>query len=202
MEALQKKLHREETILSTLAKLDYLTRRQIQRLHGLGGDRNARRVMQNISPYVSVFRGTNGENIYYLNKSGRERVGCEVVRQKTTQAGHYIMRNDAFIHYAGNEDWRNELPFRVENVVTVIPDAYFRFNQRRHFLEVDHMQHMQKNREKIERYKKLHQTGALQKKINYFPQLVWVTLTESRKQQLAELCKGVDVVIHLWHEIR
>jgi hypothetical protein len=202
MPALQLKLQREEAILSSLKKLDYLTRSQIQRLHNLGGERNARRILNSINPYVSIFRGQNGEHIYYLNRAGRERVGCDVVRQKTIQAGHYLMRNDAFIHYAGHEDWKNEMKFSVPDVVTVIPDAYFRYQQRRHFLEVDHLQHMTKNRDKIERYRNLNDTGTLQKRIGYFPCLVWVTLTENRRQQLAELCRGMDVAIHLWDEIK
>lgn len=112
------------------------------------------------------------------------------------------MRADAYIYYAANEDWRNELKFAVPDVVTVITDSYFRHNQKRHFLEVDHLQHMNKNKEKIERYKKLNETGVLQKKIGYFPCLVWVTLTEGRRQQLKEWCSGLNVIIHLWDEIK
>jgi hypothetical protein len=201
MEVLQKKFLREEAICLSLKKLDYLSRSQIQKLHGLGGDRNARRILDNMAPLISCFRGGTGENIYYLNKLGRERVGCVVIRQKTIQAGHYLMRNAVYIHYVGNEDWKNEVRFHVDGVVTPIPDAYFRYNQRRHFLEVDHLQHMNKNRDKIERYKKLYATGAVQQKLKYFPRLVWVTLTESRKRQLAEWCHGLDTVIHLWDEI-
>jgi len=151
---------------------------------------------------ITCFRGENGENIYYLNKAGRELAGSETIRSKTVQAGHFIMRNDAFLHYKGNEDWKNETKFCVDGVVTVIPDAYFRYIQRRHFLEVDHLQHMNKNQEKIERYKKLNETGVFQQKIKYFPRLVWVTLTESRKRQLLEWCNGLDVVIHIWDEIK
>jgi hypothetical protein len=202
MQVQVKKMLREEAILLSLKKLDYLSRSQLQKLHNLSGDRNARKVLDNMKPAISCFRGENRENIYHLNKAGRERVGCEVVRQRTIQAGHYLMRAEAYIHYAGNEDWRNELKFSVTDVVTVIPDAYFRYNQKRHFLEIDHLQHMNKNRDKVERYKKLYETTVLQKKIGYFPRLVWVTLTESRKLQLAEWCNGLDVVIHLWDEIK
>lgn len=185
-----------------MKKLDYLSRSQIQRIHSLSGDRNARRILDNMKAFVSSFRGETGENIYYLSKSGRERVGAEVVRQKTTQAAHYLMRNDTFIFYSGNEDWKNEVKFSVEGVVTVIPDAYFRFNQRRHFLEVDHLQHMNKNREKIDKYRKLSETGVFQQKLKYFPRLVWVTLTESRKRQLLEWCGGLDVIVYVWDEIK
>jgi hypothetical protein len=196
------KMLREERILSSLKALDYLSRSQLQRLHGLGGDRNARRLLSNMKPYISCFRAENGENVFYLNKLGRERVGSEIVRQKTTQASHYIMRNDAYIYYVGSEDWKNEVKFSVESIATIIPDAYFRYNQRRHFIEIDHLQQMFKNRDKIERYKKLYETGVFQEKIKYFPRLVWVTLTESRRKQLVEWCGGLDTVVHLWDEIK
>lgn len=152
--------------------------------------------------YLSCFRGENGENIYYLNKNGRERIGSEVARNKTNQANHYLMRNDAYLHYAGNENWINEAKFGVKELqLTVISDAYFRYKTRRHFLEVDHLQHMQKNREKIERYKKLKSTNALQEQLKYFPKLVWVTMTASRKTQLQEWCGDLEVAIHVWDEI-
>lgn len=186
----------------SLKRLDYLGRNQIQRLHDLGGDRNARRVLNNMREFVSCFRGEDGEYVYYLSKAGRERIGCEVARQKTNQASHYLMRNDVHIHYAGNEDWKNEMKFTVPDVVTVIPDSYFRHNQKRHFLEVDHLQHMHKNREKVERYRKLSGTGVFHKKIGHFPRLVWVTLTDSRRRQLADWCNGLDAIVHLWDEIK
>lgn len=170
-------------------------------MHHLNGDRNALRVLQGMNEYISSFRCETGENVYYLSKQGRERTGAEVVRNKATQVGHYLMRADAFIHYAGNEDWKNEMKFTVPDVVTVISDAYFRFNQKRHFLEIDHLQHMNKNKEKIEKYKKLRETGVFQKKIGYFPCVVWVTMTESRKKQLQEWSNGFDVIIHLWDDI-
>jgi hypothetical protein len=198
---IEQKIQREEAILLSLSKLDYLSRKQIQKLHNLGGDRNTRRILASIQDCVSSFRGDNGESIFHLNRHGRERIGCTVVRQSKSQSKHYLMRNDAYIHYP-NEDWKNEMKFTVDKEVSLIADAYFRHNLRRHFLEVDHLQHMSKNREKIERYKKLYQTGVFQAKMKYFPRLVWVTLTESRRKQLLEWANGLDVVVHVWNEIK
>lgn len=193
---------REEAILSSLKKLDYLSRRQIQELHNLSGDRNAIRVLNGMREFISSFRCETGENIYYLNKSGRERTGAEVVRTRTAQVGHYLMRADAYIYYKDNEDWKNEMRMGVKDVVVFVTDAYFRHNSRRHFLEVDHLQHMSKNMDKIAKCKKFKDTGVMQEKIKYFPKLVWVTLTENRRKQLIEACQGLDVVVHLWDEIK
>src|SRR5690625_4638799 len=160
------KLKREESILLSLKMLDYLSRSQIQKLHNLGGDRNARRVLNNMSEYISCFR--DAENIYYLNKEGRERVGADTVRHKINQVSHYLMRNDLYIHL-GPQEWRNEVRVGVKDVVTVVPDAYFKYNQMLHFLEVDHTQKMFKNKEKIDRYKALKETGVYQEKFKHFP---------------------------------
>lgn len=190
----------------SLKKLDYLSRRQLQKLHDLRGDRNALRVLDSMSEYLSSFRSETGENIYYLNKAGRDRIGCEVVRQKSNQVNHFLMRNDVYIYYRA-EDWKTEMLINAKNdkgevTVTLTPDAYYRHNLKRHFLEADHLQHMQKNREKIERYKKFKTTGIFQRDLKYFPTLVWVTMTESRKKQLLEWCDGLETVVHLWDEIK
>lgn len=184
-----------------MKKLDYLSRSQIQRLHDLGGDRNARRVLSNMGSVVSSFRGETGESIFYLNKAGRERIGCETVRQKMAQVNHYLMRADAYMYFLPDE-WKNEVKVSVGDIVRLVPDAYFSYQLRRHFLEIDHLQHMQKNRDKIERYKRLRDTGSFQERLRYFPRLVWVTVTESRKRQLMELCSGLDSMIYTWADIR
>ena len=170
-------------------------------MHDLKGDRNARRVLADMSGLVSSFRSETGENIYYLNKAGRDRVGATIARQKIAQANHYLMRADAFIYYGSPADWRNEIKITVPDVVRVIPDAIFTKEARKHFVEIDHLQAMSKNAEKIQRYRKLKETGALQDKYLHFPRLVWVTLTEARRKQLTDLSKGLEVTIHLWADL-
>jgi hypothetical protein len=151
--------------------------------------------------YVSSFYSESGVKIYHLNKLGRERIGCEIIRHKTNQVNHYLMRNDYYI-FRKPYEWKNEIKISVENEVTVIPDAYFRHDKSLHFLEVDHIQKMIKNHEKIEKYKKLKEIEVFQKKYNQFPKLVWVTLTENRKKQLLEWCKDLDVTVYVWYEIK
>lgn len=155
---------------------------------------------------ISSFRSSTGENVYYLNKIGRERVNSEVARQKSNQVNHFLMRNDAYIYYKA-QDWKTEVLLKVdkrdgETVGGNISDAYFLHNFKRHILEVDHLQHMHKNKEKIEKYKSLKETGVFQQNLKYFPTLVWVTLTDSRKKQLLQWCDGLETVVHLWDDIK
>jgi hypothetical protein len=194
-------LEREEQILLSLRRLDYLSRSQLQKLHGLGGERNARRVMASLGDYLSSFRGDNGETIFYLNKAGRERVGAEKVRAKLSDANHYLMRNDAYLFFKAS-DWKNEMKFTIPGTVQVIPDAYFLLNMRRHFLEIDHLQSMAKNKEKLEKYRKLKVSNLLQERLRYFPPLIWVTMTETRKKHLESWSEGLESKIYLWHEIK
>lgn len=158
-------------------------------MHNLGSTRNAQRVLQEMAPYLSNFR--DGENIYYLNKEGRERVGSTKVLKKTTQARHYIMRNSIYIAYGSPSTWKNEMKLEVPKKVKVIADALFQKDKRYHILEVDHTQKMTKNKGKIERYKKLMELGVFEKP----PVFIWITTTEYRRKQLIKLLEGLEYQI-------
>lgn len=192
------KEQRVDRILSSLKNLDYLSTSQIQRLHKLGGDRNTRRFMQSMKDYVSSFR--DGENVFYLNKAGRERIGSSVIRQKISPVTHYLMRNDFFIHNKP-EIFDTETDIIVGDV-RVRPDAWVKIKGGYYFLEVDHTQRMVKNEQKIEKYKKLRGTGAFQEKYGYFPRILWVTALASRKKLLSELCGDLSHKVITWEEIR
>jgi len=111
------------------------------------------------------------------------------------------MRNDAYLFFKAS-DWKNEMKFTIPGTVQVIPDAYFLLNMRRHFLEIDHLQSMAKNKEKLEKYRKLKVSNLLQERLRYFPPLIWVTMTETRKKHLESWSEGLESKIYLWHEIK
>lgn len=46
---------REEAILLSLRRCDYLTREQLQKMHNLGQIRNAQRILNSLSEYISSF---------------------------------------------------------------------------------------------------------------------------------------------------
>ncbi|MEN2468221.1 replication-relaxation family protein, partial [Ornithinibacillus sp. JPR2-1] len=98
---------RQEQILLSLKKLDYLTAKQLNKIHDLKSDRNARRILQQMSSYLSSFY--DGQKIYYLSKEGREKINCNIIRTKITTAKHYLMRNDLYIHLKQPANWRNEV---------------------------------------------------------------------------------------------
>ncbi|MGQ4666545.1 replication-relaxation family protein [Metabacillus halosaccharovorans] len=191
MQRLAKKKQREENILLSLKKLSYLSRSQLQVLHDLGSVRNASRIMQDLSDYVSSFR--DGENIYYLNKAGRERVNSKKVLKKTTQARHYLMRNSIYIAYGSPSTWKNEMSMGFKEIknATIVCDAMFTQGKTYYIVEVDHTQKMTKNRTKVEKYRKLLEYGLFEKP----PKFIWITTTELRRKQLLELCKGLDVQV-------
>ncbi|MGD7051404.1 replication-relaxation family protein [Sutcliffiella horikoshii] len=173
----------------SLKKLSYLSRSQIQVMHDLKSTRTANHILKEMEPYLSHFR--DGENIYYLNKEGRERVNAKKVLKKTVQARHYIMRNSIYIAFGCPSTWKNEMKLEVPNKVKVISDALFMKNKVRHIVEVDHTQKMSKNRDKVERYRKLIELGVFDKQ----PKVIWITTTELRRKQLTDLCQGLDVQI-------
>ncbi|WP_255301534.1 replication-relaxation family protein [Bacillus sp. AFS040349] len=158
-------------------------------LHDLGSARNASKVMKNLEQYVSSFR--DGENIYYLNKEGRERVNSNKILKKTIQARHYIMRNSIYIGYGNPSTWKNEVKMGFKEIknATVVCDALFQKDKVFHIVEVDHTQKMTKNRTKVEKYRKLIEYGLFERP----PKFIWITTTELRRKQLLELCEGLEV---------
>lgn len=190
---------RQEQILLLLKKFDYLTVKQFQNLIDLKSNRNAYRVIKQLEAYMNVFRD-EGINVYHLNKKGREYVNCNKKRTKLTTAKHYLMRNDLFIHLGFPSSWRNEIRMRYENSkdpITIVADAHYTSvaypHAKHHLIEVDHTQKMQKNKIKIEKYRRLIEKGAFKG----MPELVWVTSTPYRQKTLKELCDGLDAKVYL-----
>ena len=176
-----------------MKKLGYASRSQLQKLHRLGGERNARRVLDDLGDMVCTVR--LHENVYYLSKEGRERVGCDRVLKKTNhQLLHHLIRNDLYLAYGCPSTWKQEVKLEVPGVVTVIADALFTKDNRYIICEIDHTQKMQENREKIRKYRQL---IDLEGAFKYPPGFVWVTTTEYRKQQLLKLSEGMFVNVYL-----
>lgn len=182
-----------EEILLSLKKCDYLSREQLQKMHRLGQDRNAQRILSNMNEFISHFT-EDRKKIYYLNAAGREMVQAEKVRKKTPLVNHYLMRNDLFIAKGRPSTWENEVKISV-NDISLIADAAFIFNKLHQFIEIDYKQSMSKNIQKINKYKKLY---------TYNPQfvLIWVTTTAYRKKRIVDLCKELKCQVYLWDDIK
>jgi hypothetical protein len=188
------KQQRIENILLSLRKFDYLTRAQIQQIHGLGGDRNANRILNDMSDYLDSFRNEL-EKVYYLNKNGRERVGHGVIRKKTQNIDHFLLRNQLWIHLKKPHTWDNEYKLTAGDV-SIVCDAHFIKNGIKAFVEVDIAQPMIKNRAKIEKYKKI-------KELTGDPfHLIWITQLESRRPKLNELMDGLPGRVFTHNEIK
>ncbi|SDI16592.1 Replication-relaxation [Alteribacillus persepolensis] len=176
----------------SLKKLDYLTREQIQIIHDLKSARNANRILNNMDEYLCSFR--HGlEKVYYLNKLGRERVGCKVVRKRTTNVQHFLLRNQLYIMVGCPSSWKNEMRLKTKEAQLVC-DAKFDYKNVPRFVEVDCSQSMQKNERKIEKYR------TFAKYTNF--SLIWVTELESRKPRLERLCNGLSFDIYTAKQIK
>lgn len=182
-----KQRKRHEAILLSLKKLDYLTTSQIQQLHGLKSERNAQRILQQMNEYLHVMR--DGENVYYLNGKGRDVVGDSKIRKPLTTYQHYIMRNYIYMAFQRPATWKTEMRISHKDV-TCIADATFEQHKKLHIVEVDHIQKMNKNRKKIERYRDLIDNGGL-----VDPKFIWITTTEYRKKELLRLSLSLSTRI-------
>lgn len=146
--------------------------------------------MKNLAAYTNHFR--DEENVYYLNKKGRELVGSSKAVQKSPNYLHTIMRNDVYIHFNCPKLWKNEFPIPNQGLV---PDAVYSVNGQQYFLEVDRLQKMNKNIEKLKRYASFRESGLWQKHNGgQFPIVVFYTTTDTRKWQLTESNPGLSLL--------
>lgn len=176
----------------SLKKLDYLSRSQLQTLHGLKGKRNANRILSNMSEYLSCFR-YGKENVFYLNSKGRDLVGCEKVRKKTQNVEHFLMRNQLYLTVGRPATWENEIKVKIKGAI-LICDAKFLIDKKPVFVEVDNEQSMQQNRVKVTKYKEISGLNS-----NFY--VMWVTKTDYRKKKLIELCEGLNYQIYSMNDI-
>lgn len=188
------KKQREEDILLSLRNCSFLTQKQIQSLHNLGSDRNANRVINNMSEYLHSFR--HGlEKMYYLSKDGRDRIGCTKQVKKTINAQHYHLRNQFYIYLNCPSTWKNEVKIKAGRE-SLIADAVYQSKQGHVFVEVDVTQPMAANARKIEKYKRLRElTGQ-----DFY--LVFVTQLTSRAIRLNSLMQGLSGKVYTFNEIR
>lgn len=175
-----------------------MTRDQLSRYFNLGMKRNTNRVLHNLSEYLSSIRD-GYETIYYLSKLGRVYVGCDKVRRIGGHIHHTIMRNEFFLFYKCPRDWKNEVKIS-DGTTNITVDGMFSQNGFKHFLEVDNLQTMKQNREKIKRYSLL--MDSLVKQMGYYPTIVWLTTTELRRKQLEESCGGLKCKVFTINDIQ
>lgn len=192
---------RQEKILLSLKKQDFLNRDQLMKIHRIESVRNANRILKELSPFLSSFREDIKPTIYYLNKEGRKYVNTEKIRRKNKFVNHYLMRNDFYIYMGYPYEWENEMKVS-DGTFEIICDSYFKKDEKYHFLEVDYTQKMSVNKKKIEQYKGLMREGKVTKQLGYFPKMVWITTTELRRKQLTALCKGLPYGIYTADDIR
>ena len=188
-----KKQMRMESILLSLSKLDYLTQAQIQAIHDLKSPRNANRILNSMSDYLSSFR-LGLEKVYYLNKNGREFVNQPTVRKKTPNVEHFLTRNQLWIYMQRPKEWKNEAKVIVGDS-SIVCDAQTYQGDIPVFIEVDVSQSMQVNKQKIQKYRKLKE---LSKDPFY---VVWVTKIDSRRKRISELSQGLPGYIYTLEEI-
>lgn len=207
----QRLTDRQIQILSQFKRFDYLTVKHVQAMFHLGKS-NTYRVLRQLRPYLNEFRD-GLEKVYYLNKKGQELMDCKKDRKRLTTARHYIMRNDLYLFLGQPEGWENEVRLKYEyklkqrtkagyafkpQKIVVVADAYYiTDNDTYHIIEIDHLQKMNQNRVKIDKYRRLIEKGVFKAP----PEFIWVTTTAYRQQALQELCDGLQTNIYLGSDL-
>lgn len=183
----KRKEKREEKILLRLDEFNFATRRQLQITENLGGDRNAHRILHRMEKDKTISSFRREQKIYYLSNRGKERIGSNQSTLKRNKIQHTLMRNDLYIKLGMPSTWKKESPIKKGEEVILIPDAIFKKNNQYYFVEVDNKQTMRTNNDKIKKYKDVFK--SVFRTHGYHPILIWYTLSEVRKNRLAESCE-------------
>lgn len=191
----EKRMRREEKILLRLNELNFATRKQLQIIEDLGGDRNAHRILHRMEKEKLISSIRYERKIYYLSNRGKERVGSNKSKLQRDKIKHTLMRNDLYIKLGMPSSWENEKTVIYNNEV-IIPDAIYKEKGIYHFVEIDNVQTMKTNIEKIKKYKELFR--IIFNEYRHHPVLVWYSLSDVRKKKLKEACEkyGVKFIIY------
>ncbi|MGG3234659.1 replication-relaxation family protein [Priestia flexa] len=172
--------------------MEFLSRSQIQSLLGVPNTRNINRILQNMSTYLNAKR--LNQNVYYLNKKGREYIGTDKRPPALKQLEHKLMRNDLYLYYNVPSSWQTEHEiewYEGKKKHKLISDAFFKQDQTYFFIEVDYKQKMTVNCSKIELYSKLFPLLEVEHRVDCV--LIFYTLTEARRQRLMKECEKKKV---------
>lgn len=193
----QERLAREEKILSNLDKLGFANRRQLQIINELGGDRNANRILKEMEKDKLVKAIRFEEKVYFVAGSGKERIGSGKAERKGLIV-HTLMTNDLYIYLGMPSTWTLnqtiDINYQGQDLV-IIPDAWYQQKGKHHFVEVDNMQQMKTNKEKIKKYKKL--SEAIYDQQRHYPSILFYTLTEGRKRALEDAIQKEELKGHV-----
>src|SRR5699024_7321200 len=194
----QKKIQRQERILSRLDKVGYVTRKQMQVIESLGGDRNAHRILHEMEKDKLISSVRREQKIYFLTGSGKNLIGS-TKELKQSHIDHTLMKNDMYIKLGMPGNWQAEVPIKFNDQEKyLIPDAMFNVENKLSFIEIDNLQAMQTNDEKIMKYGKLFKAMFRQYKEHHT--LIWYTLSEERKKKLEEACNKHGIKFRIYKE--
>lgn len=106
------------------------------------------------------------------------------------------MKNDIYIHFGCPKLWEGEYTIPTDEF-TIVTDAVFSVKGVQYFLEVDRLQKMSQNTEKLKKYYRFKEMNLWQKRNGgRFPVVLFYTGKEKRKHQLNELNPGLEMQIY------
>lgn len=141
--------------------------------------------------YVNIKRLS--ENVFYLNRKGLEIIGSEKkALHANMQIEHILMRNELIIFMQPQKIQIEQPLIDPQGNVLIRPDALFMF-EKWMFIEIDNIQKMNINKRKIEKYAEIKNSNMLHNSLGYFPQLVFLTKSDKRKERLVKLCREKQV---------
>ena len=204
--------------MMTIDQLGIVKIKHLQSIHKLGSYRNACKIVNQLSAYTNQTY-YNKEKVVYLNKKGRDLIGAEKEINGISQAKHYLLRNEVYLHFDSPIDWINEYTFEVDEVAPrsvdiivqglkpsnkkkVVCDALFTRNGYTHIIEIDNTRDMIDNRKKVNSYAEI--LPLIRKDFKSAPILYFFTHTQDRKKKLSAWLKdrGIRHEVLMYDEMK
>lgn len=178
---------REERILLRLHDLNFATQRQLQIIENLGGTRNAHRILHRMEKDRVISSIRREQKIYYLSNKGKEQIGSNQPRLGRDNIKHTLMRNDLYIKLGIPKGWKKEARINRNDKTLLVADAMYTKNNKFYFVEIDNVQTMRTNYDKIKKYKEV--SDMIYRQYDHYPTLIWYTLSDVRKSKLKNTCE-------------
>lgn len=162
----------------------------------LGGERNAQRILRRMERDRSIACTRRECKVYYLSNRGKERIGSNQSKLGRNKIRHTLLRNDLYIKLGMPDNWETEVPINIGGETILIADAMYEKDGRYIFVEIDNVQTMRTNYDKIKRYKELSTTFFKQR--GQHLSLAWYSLSDVRKKKLRAACEKSQIKYEIY----
>lgn len=206
-----KLIERDIEIMTSIYNLRFVSTRHIHILHGYNGKygqdvtRRKLKQLEDIGLLKSYRPNIYEPKIFYLSKAGAEEVaiynGLESVKtyQRSDKSAHQVMISDIYVALRQSDIGKLRRFTLSQRVIDrLYTDAFIQYRigdaNKLLFLEADRAtERINVIIDKLDAYKEAKEGGEWQRKFGIFPEIAFVTTSDTRKRSLLRLKERYDL---------